>query len=214
MIRNVTAVLLTVLTLIAAVPARASSLSNGSFESGVLAADTFCISYAAPLCSPVTGWAGDLYLVNGAPPQITPPLPLPDGAQFAVIQATNSMSQSVTIDVAGSYQLTWSDAGRANYIGALGNESYDVLFDGSVLGSFATTTGSAWASHSLIFTAGVGAFTLEIAGLTSFAQGDNSVLLDNFAITPVPEPATFALDSAGLLILACRGRLARRKSGH
>jgi len=136
MTRSLLAVLLTLLPVIAAVPARAALIADGRFESTVLAADSYCITYAAPLCPAVTGWTGNFYLVNGTPVQITPALPLPDGLQVALVQTTNSMYQAVTIPVAGMYQLSWSDAGRANYIGALGNESYDVLFDGNVLGSY------------------------------------------------------------------------------
>jgi len=214
MTRTATAVSLTVLLLIATLPARAASTANGSFESDVLSADSYCISFAAPLCPTVTGWTGDFYVVNGAPGPITPPMPLPDGSQFAMLQATNAMGQSVTIDVPGNYQLSWSDAGRAAYIGASGNESYDVSFDGSVLESFSTTTGSPWASHSLIFSAGAGVFTLEVAGTTPFGQGDNSVLLDDFVLTFMPEPANLALSSAALVVLAGRHGLVRRRSSH
>ncbi|HVP29656.1 MAG TPA: PEP-CTERM sorting domain-containing protein [Myxococcota bacterium] len=215
MARTVTAALLTALTLIASVPARAASVANGSFEADVRAADTFCISFAAPSCGTVTGWTGELYLVNGKPQPITPPTPLPDGVQFAMVQSNSVMDQAVTIDVAGSYELSWSDAGRAAFIGAAGNESYTVSFGGTLLGSFSTTTGSAWASHSVVFSSGTGVFTLEIAGTTTFSQGDNSVLLDDFVLRPatVPEPGTLALACAGLAILACRRGSAHRRSG-
>jgi hypothetical protein len=214
MARIVTAVLLTVLLLISTSPARANQVANGSFESPVLTADTFCISFAAPLCPTVTGWTANFYVVNGAPQPISPPLPLPDGVQFAMVQASSFMDQSIPIDVPGSYQLSWSDAGRAPFIGAAGNESYDVSFDGNVLGSFSTISGSAWASHSLTFSSGAGVFTLRIAGTTPFSQGDNSVLLDNFDLSPVPEPATLAMDSAALAIFASWRRFACRRSGH
>jgi len=214
MARNAKFVLLAALLLIATLPARAASIVNGSFESPVLAADTFCISFAAPLCPAVTGWTGTFYLVNGAPQPITPPVPLPDGVQLAMVQATNFLDQSVTIDVPGSYELSWSDAGRGAFIGAAGNETYDVSFGGNVLGSFTTTTSSPWASHSLVFSAAAGTFTLEIAGTTPFAQGDNSVLLDDFVLRAVPEPASLALAAAGLAILGCgRGSLRRRCEG-
>jgi hypothetical protein len=53
MTRTATAVSLTVLLLIATLPARAASTANGSFESDVLSADSYCISFAAPLCPTV-----------------------------------------------------------------------------------------------------------------------------------------------------------------
>jgi hypothetical protein len=210
--RSVASFLLTAVLLVAAPPAHAASTVNGSFESDVVGADSFCISFAAPLCPTVTGWTGSFYLVNGAPQPITPPTPLPDGSQFAMLQATGLMDQSVTIDVPGSYELSWSDAGRAGFIGASGNESYDVSFDGSVLGSFSTTTGSSWTPRSLVFSAGAGVFTLEIAGTTPFSQGDNSVLLDDFVLIPSPEPATLSSGAAALATLVCRRGLMRRRS--
>lgn len=205
-----TSVLLALVLLVAAQPARAVSLVNGSFEDDALAADSFCISFAAPLCASLTGWSGDVYLVNGSPGPIAPQLPIPDGEQFAMIQSTAVMQQSVTIDVAGSYRLTWSDAGRAHYIGANGNASYDVSFDGTVLGSYDTVTGSPWASHSLTFHANAGVFTLEIAGTTPASAGDNSVLLDAFVL--VPEPSALCLDAAALAFLACRSAALRRRA--
>jgi hypothetical protein len=117
------------------------------------------------------------------------------------------MDHTVTIGIAGDYKLTWSDAGRASYFGgASGNQTYDVLFNGVVLDSFSTTTGSAWATHSLVFSSGVGSFTLELLGKTS--SGDNSALLDNFSLTPseetggseVPEPRAVSAMLMGLFL--------------
>ena len=216
MARLVTAVLLTFLLLMATSPARAASLVNGSFESPVLAANTFCVSTVAPFCPTITGWTGSVvFVLNGAPPQITPPSPLPDGVQFSLVQADGFMEQAILFDVAGIYRLSWFDAGRAAFIGADGNETYDVLFAGNVLGSFATVTGSAWAPHSVFLSAGAGTFTVRIAGTKPFSQGSDSALFDHFVLQPadVPEPTTLAMDSAALAIFASWRRFARRRSG-
>jgi hypothetical protein len=207
--RNPAAIWMPLMLLAAALPARAD-LMNGSFESPVLASNTFCINGST--CPTIDGWTGGFYVINGSPGPITPMTPLPDGVQFAMIQATGTLDQTVNIGVADSYQLSWADAGRAVYIGASGNESYDVLFDGNLLGSFSTTSNSAWTTHSVTFSSGTGNFTLEIAGKTPFSVGDNSVLLDNFVLAPfeaehmpdmsqVPEPRALSVMVMGLFLL-------------
>lgn len=211
MTRNAATVMLGAWLLTTSLPARAAAIVNGSFEDEVRSADTFCITIADPLCPAITGWTGAFYLVNGTPGPITPPTPVPDGSQIVMVQNTNAIQQSIPIDVAGNHQLSWWDAGRAAFIGAGGNESYDVSLDGEVLGSFSTTTGSAWAFHSLIFAAEAGVFTLEILGTTPFGNGDHSVLLDDFVLEPAPEPTALAANAAALALLVCLRRGATRR---
>jgi len=205
--------LLIALSLAAAAPAGATAIVNGSFESNVIATDSYCITFASPLCGAVTGWSGDFYVVNGAPQAITPLVPIPDGNQLAMLQASTSFQQSVTIDTAGTYQLTWFDAGRNSFIGASGNEPYQVVFDGNIVGSFATTTGSPWTQRSAVFSSAAGTFTLSIEGLKPFGQGDDAALLDAFAIAPyvAPEPSTLALEACTLLCLPAFRRAASRR---
>jgi len=187
--------------LMAATTAQAGLLTNPSFESPVLTTDTFCIF--GTNCPSVPGWTGTYYLVNGnGGGAITPPAPLPDGVQFAMVQTTQNLDQLVTIPSAGNYVLTWSDAGRAVFITAAGNESYAVLFNGTTLGSFNTVSGSPWAAHSLNFSSGPGTFTLRFQG-TQVGGGDNSALLDAIDINAIggtssPEPSTMGLAALGL----------------
>lgn len=181
------------------VPLRADLVTNGSFESPALSSNTYCITFTSPVCPVVSGWTGNFYVANGAGFGGSAPTPVPDGTQYAMVQATGFADQPITITQAGNYTLSWSDAGRGDFITASGNQTYDVRFGGSLLQSFATTSGSAWASHSLSFSTGTGTFTLEFLGTKSFAVGDNSAFLDKIQLNlgpatgAVPEPSMIPL---------------------
>jgi hypothetical protein len=125
-----------------------------------------------------------------------------------MLQQNRVTEGSIDIDVAGDHELTWWDSGRPdNFAGAGGNQTYEVYFDGGLLGSFSTTTGSSWTLRSVVFSASVGTFPLEIAGTITT---DDSALLDAFSIQHVPEPAALAAGSAALALLASRRGVGRR----
>lgn len=194
-------------TLVLAAPASATVV-NGSFEADALAPNSLCISYAAPLCPSLTAWSGEIYLVRGQTVFLASPQPYPDGQQIAMLQATNSFRQSVAIATPGTYELTWWDAGRGGFGG---NQTYEVSFGGAVLGSFTTSTGSAWGQRSVVFNATAGTFTLEIAGKVPSSQGDHSALLDRFELAPLAVAEPGLLAGAGLaLVGAARRRRLRR----
>ncbi len=196
------------------IPLRAELVTDGSFESPALNSNSFCITFAAPVCPAVSGWTGNFYVVNGNGVGGAAQVPIPDGSQYGMLQATGFLDQSITITQAGAYLLSWSDAGRGSFINASGDEAYDVNFGGNLLDSFATTSGSGWASHSLSFSSGTGTFTLEFLGTKSFNSGDNSAFLDKIQLDlapvtgVVPEPSMVPL--LGIVI----GGLAFRRFRH
>ena len=196
------------LALTFASPAGAAVL-NGSFEADVQASSSFCLTFGAPRCTSLSDWSGEFYIVRGQHPFLASPEPYPEGQQIAMIQATNFVRQSVTIATPGAYELTWWDAGRAGFGG---DQDYEVSFDGTVLGSFSTTTNSQWTRHSLVFSSVAGTFTLEIRGTKPFGLGDDSALLDDFRLAPfsVPEPDFAALGIAALMAAASGRRLRSR----
>src|SRR3982751_2571083 len=101
----------------AALPAwGASLLVNGGFESpGVAGSGCFTFNNPPfPLCGAVPGWTGSFAIDGdmfggsiGGPPQT----PIPEGSQWAMVFNSDGFSQLVNVTQAGSYTLTWSDAG-------------------------------------------------------------------------------------------------------
>ena len=112
--------------------------------------------------------------------------PAPQGSQVAFIQTTGSFSQSVAGWAAGSYVLTFDAAQRENYLAS--HQNFNVLIDGSVVGTF-TPSGTSYQSYSTpAFTVAAGTHTITFEGLDS-AGGDNTAFLDQVAVAPASTPS-------------------------
>ena len=176
----------------------AQILLNGSFESPAYPPNTYQF-FATP--SP---WTWDFrvgHIVNGngggGP---TFPLPLPqDGQQYLLLGDTDqwSISQNIAVPDAGYYRLSWYD----NAYTCCGPHSslYIVrVYDGShqtvASLSLDASHGGVWANNALDLNLAAGSYSVQFQ-----AQGTigGDFLLDNVALTPVPEPA-----SIGLMALA------------
>jgi hypothetical protein len=200
--------LLCLALLFAAAPSRANVVVNGSFESPGLSFRSFCITFFTPACPAIPAWTGNFYLVNddsGGGIGGVPAAPIPDGGQYIMIQMTGGATQSVTIGQAGTYTLSWFDAGRTFFSNI---QNYEVVFGGNVLGFFSTATTSPWLPHILPLTTGAGTFDLTFQGLNS-AGGDNSVFLDDVVLNApaavgAPEPGTVGLAVGALLAMVGR----------
>jgi PEP-CTERM motif len=201
-----------------AIPCHANVALNGSFESPGLTFRSFCITFFTPACPAILSWSGNFYLVNddsGGGIGGVPTPPIPDGAQYIMIQTTGNADQSITLTQAGTYNLSWFDAGRTFFSNV---ESYSVIFGGNTLGFFTTTTTSPWTQHTIQFSGSPGTFTLSFLG-TNLSGGDNSFFLDNVQLDgppPVtgaaPEPSTLALAAAALVAVAVKMRKAASSS--
>ncbi len=192
--------------------AEANLLVNGSFEQAgpsFAVAGSYCYLGYAPLeCGSVPGWSGALPVIQSSSSPWGTPSSLSgwDNAQGAVLiglQNASYAAQTVGL-AAGSYTLSWSDAGRSNYGSGT---SYTVSFDGQDVGSYSTTLGQGWATHSLALTA-TGPGVLRFQGQAISADG--TAFIDDVRLTAaVPEPGSLALLLAGL---AGIGLVARRKA--
>ncbi len=173
----------------ASMPASAASvLTNGSFESPNIGTGNYTYAPSG------TGWAfSGSALVNaqGANAWYGGSAPSGmNGVQFAALQGLGSLSQSFTA-TASTLHLGWLDAGRPNYGCCNGDQSYNVLLNGSAVGgTFSTVSGESFGFNTLDFTGlTVGLdYNLAFQGLinadqTSFIDG---VVLSD---TPVAAPA-------------------------
>ena len=111
-----------------------------------------------------SAWGGDAY----------------EGGQYAVLQQTASISQSVSGFVVGkTYMVRWAEAARP---GGTGNDMR-VLIDTTVVGTLHTVINTNWAVYtSDSFTATSTSHTIKFDALNT-AGGDRSVFIDAVEIT-------------------------------
>jgi hypothetical protein len=96
------------------------------------------------------------------------------GSQVAFLQATGSISQSVTL-AAGTYSLSFSAAQRANFQSS--SQSIQVLIDGTAVGTFTPGSASYTAYTTASFTVTAGSHTIRFVGLDPDGQ-DNTAFID------------------------------------
>lgn len=189
-------------------------VTNGSFEAQgpALNGGGYCYLGNASLeCGSLPGWTGELPVMSSASSAWGTPSSQAGwsaalGGLQVGLQNTSHLEQFVTL-AAGTYTLSWVDAGRASYNDA----RYTVSFDGQSLGTFATAAGQGWSMHSINFQA-AGSGTLSFQGITFAGAGaDRTAFIDGVGLTvAVPEPASAAMLLAGLCGL---GVFAARRAG-
>ncbi len=103
----------------------------------------------------------------------------PQGTQVAFLQNTGSITQTVSGWAAGSYQLSFQAAQRANNGGS--SQDFQVLVDGTVVGTYKPTGTSYQAYTTAGFAVAAGSHTITFRGLDSVG-GDNTAFLDNVAV--------------------------------
>lgn len=185
-------------------------LMNGSFEQPGpnFVAGSFCyLGSASQECGSLPSWSGAMPVIKSGSNAWDNPSGLSgwDNAQGNVLIGLQNASyavQNVGL-TAGSYSLSWRDAGRASYDSA----RYTVSFGGQDLSAYSTTPGQGWATHTLAVTA-TGAGDLRFQGLQ--VSPDGTAFIDDVRLTAaLPEPASLALVLAGLLGI---GFVARRRA--
>lgn len=185
--------------------AAAPNLLNGSFESNSVGSGYVYGPTASPWS--FTGGAGISHshtAWNGV---------ASDGAYFAFLQNTSSLSQSFDSDVAEDYSFVFDFAARSGYPTG---QIVQVALDGALLGSF-TASNTAWTTYTVTaLNIAAGTHTLEFTG---FAKGsDQSAFIDNVRMTatavmaPVPEPETYGMMMAGLGLLGVLGRRKQKQA--
>ncbi len=91
------------------------------------------------------------------------------------------ISQAVANWPAGTYVIAFDAAQRGNY--QFGGQDFQVLVDGTVVGTF-TPTGTGYARYMTApFTVAAGTHTIVFQGLDD-AGGDNTAFLDQVRVMP------------------------------
>jgi hypothetical protein len=103
----------------------------------------------------------------------------PEGLQVGFVQMTGALSQAVAGWAAGTYQITFDAAQRANVQAS--RQDFRVLVDGAMVGTF-TPAGTAYAAYATAtFSVAAGAHRIAFQGLDS-AGGDNTAFIDEVRI--------------------------------
>ena len=211
MLPHATKTALAALALLASAAAASAAplLTNGSFESPALGATAYV--YPGGLSA---SWNyGGSALVNtsvGANAWYGASAPAGyDLAQFAALQGTSTLSQIFNAPSVGAASISWLSGGRPDFGSYAGDQTYDVLLNGNLLGSYFTTSGQAFASLFANGSLLAGANTLSFVGTDLSRGGDQTAFIDNVsvtALTAAPEPITFSLFGAGLVGLVAMRR--------
>jgi hypothetical protein len=153
---------------------QSAPLNDSGFELPALAGGTFKYN---PTGSPwtFTGTAG--VAENGSAFSAGNPA-APQASQVAFLQANGGIGQAVNF-AAGTYMIRFAAAQRGN---AGGNQTFQVLVDGQVVGTFNGLAGTAFSAQSTTsFTVTAGTHTITFQG-TNLNGGDNTALIDQVAI--------------------------------
>ena len=99
----------------------------------------------------------------------------PEGVQTAFLQNGGSISQPITF-AAGTYSVNFKAAKRATG----GTQSFNVLYDTTVIGSFTPSSTSFTSFNTSYFTATAGSHTIKFVGTNTV--GDNTDFIDEVKI--------------------------------
>jgi hypothetical protein len=158
--------------------AQRTGVNDPGFETPMLATGKFSYRPAGSAWS-FSGSAG-VASKNSAFTAANPAAP--QGNQVAFVQDQGSVSQVVSLD-AGTYSLSFSAAQRAGQRNA---QTFQVLVDGVVVGTFNSLTGASYSQLTTsTFTVAGGSHTITFKG-TNLYGGDHTVFLDQVAVTAVP----------------------------
>ena len=120
--------------------------------------------------------------------------PAPQGTQVAFLQGNGTITQLVAGWAAGTYTLSFDTAQRGNYITS--TENFEILVDGSIVGTF-TPSGTSYEGYTTAaFTVAAGAHTIEFLGLDG-GGGDNTALLDAVSVATATPPIVPTVGDSG-----------------
>ncbi|HEX3252822.1 MAG TPA: RHS repeat-associated core domain-containing protein [Pyrinomonadaceae bacterium] len=168
--------------LLASAASASLTVPNAGFETPVLGSGNFQYAPSGGSWSFANG--GGISGMNS--PFTGVPSAAPDGVQVAFIQATGTVSQSISgFQASANYVITFSAIQRTNCCNTTG-EDIGVYLDNTLVGTFHPSN-TAYVEYSTApFTTTTGAHTVKFAGLN--ATGDQTAFIDKVRITGTPKP--------------------------
>ena len=154
------------------------SVTPADLETGTLSPWTFTAGPLLGSTMSAAGVAGNSgYFTSGNPPA-------PEGVQVAFVQgASSSFSQLISFST-GTYSLTFQAAQRA----VDGGETFNVLVDGQVVGSFHPGSASYSTFTTNQFALSAGSHTIEFLGAGG-AGSKQTALIDNLRLNTIQTAA-------------------------
>lgn len=184
--------------------ADAASFVNGSFESGPNPGGFTTLSAGD---TSITGWT----VTGSSVDYIGSYWQAADGSRSLDLSgnAAGGVEQTIATVAGQSYKVTFDLAGNPD--GAPTIKTIDVTYDGGSAAFNFDTTGHTessmgWTPESFVFTATGASTTFDFSSADATPYGP---ALDNVSISAVPEPATWAVMTIGLIGLG--GVLRRRR---
>jgi hypothetical protein len=190
--RTIAAFCVAIVSVMVGAPARAGIIVNSGFE-----ATQYGTGYFAYPNATVDNWTysgqsgllnalgGNAWYAGSGPTGF-------GGDQYAFIQTTGSISQTFTSG-AGVFSLSFLDTGRTSSC-CNGNQTFQVLIDSTVIGTFSTTANGLFALQNIpLISLTAGQHTLAFDG-TDPGGGDVTSFIDNVNLTSaVAEPSSAVL---------------------
>jgi streptogramin lyase len=163
-----------------------SGVADPSFELPALAAGSFAYAPAGSAWE-FSGGAG--YAANGSGFTSSNPA-APHGTQVLFLQQTGKATQTIDF-AAGTYQISFRAAQRGSFNAH--DQTFQVLVDGTAVGTFNKLTGTAYALQTTgPITVAAGTHTVQFKG-TNLNGGDCTVLIDQLSVNV----ATLTVNGAG-----------------
>lgn len=116
-----------------------------------------------------------------------------EGHQYAFVQGgpTSTLTQIFSSAGGSLTTIQWLEGSRPDFGCCNGDQSYQVLLNNIVLGTFSTLSGQNFELESVNGTLLAGSNTLQFKGLT--VDGDHTVFIDDVTVSAVPEFSTWGM---------------------
>jgi len=161
--------------------------ADGSFENVTVGTGPSAYKYnpagSAWIFDGSSGLAGNSSAFTATNP------PAPNGTQVAFLQTLGTMRQAVNL-AAGSYTMSFSAAQRQNSIDNPQQQTFQVLVDGQVVGSFSPVGANYTIYNTSIFSVTAGLHTILFRG-TNLKGGDNTAFIDQVQVLLASPPPPF-----------------------